>query len=202
MEYLLVYYGEKNIMAQLETHDTLQDISIPQHTSMTLEEFLETDVEGYEYVKGELIPMAAASIRHGAITIKIIRYLDLHVHQNRLGHLYTAETSFQIGDRVLKPDVAFVSTERISGDKDKGFAIPPDLAIEVVSPTDIHSQVTDKALAYLDAGTRCVWIVDPVSKTVTEYKSETDIKILTQNDTLTGDDVVPGFSCSVELLFE
>lgn len=57
-------------------------------------------------------------------------------------------------------------------------------------------------LAYLDAGTRCVWVLEPVSKTVTVYKSEIDIKTLTRDDTLTGDDVVPGFSCPVELLFE
>ncbi len=186
---------------QIEMQELQQDLS-PQHTSMTLEEFLENDVEGYEYIKGELIPMAAASIRHGAISIRIIRYLDPHVHSNNLGHLYTAETSFKVGDRVLKPDVAFVTRKRMTDDEDKGFPIPPDLAIEVVSPTDIQSQVTAKALAYLEAGTPLVWVIDPVSYTVTVYKSKTDIKILTQEDTLTGDDVVPGFSCSVELLFE
>ena len=186
---------------QIEMQELQEHLS-PQHTSMTLEEFLETDVEGYEYVKGELIPMAAASRRHGRISVNILRYLDPTVYDNNLGELYTSETSFKVGERVLKPDVAFVAAEQLDVDEDKGLPMPPDLAIEVVSPTDIHSRIIGKALAYLDAGTRCVWIVDPVSKTVTVYKSETDIKILTQNDTLTGDDVVPGFSCSVELLFE
>lgn len=188
-------------MSHIDTHDNLQDLS-GQHATMTLDEFLEYDVEGYEYVKGELIPMAAASMRHGRITVNILRYLDPTVYDNKLGELYIAETSFKVGERVLKPDIAFISNERITGDPDKGSPIPPDLAIEVVSPSDIHSRVIGKAFAYLDAGTRCVWIVDPVSKTVTVYKSETDIKTLTREDTLTGDDVVPGFSCPVELLFE
>lgn len=188
-------------MSQVETHELSQDLS-PHHAAMTLEEFLENDVEGYEFVKGELIPMAAASMRHGRISVNILRYLDPPVYENKLGELFTAETSFKVGERVLKPDIAFISKERITGDQDKGSPIPPDLAIEVVSPSDIHSHVIGKALAYLDAGTRCVWIVDPVSKTVTVYKSETDIKTLTREDTLTGDDVVPGFSCPVELLFE
>ena len=188
-------------MAQIETHELAQDLSI-QHATMTLDEFLENDVEGYEYVKGELIPMPAASIRHGEISTNILHFLYTYVRENRLGRLYPADTSFKVGERVLKPDVAFVSTERISDDKDKGHPIPPELAIEVVSPSDIHSRVIGKVFAYLDAGTRCVWIVDPVSRTVTVYKSETDIKTLTREDTITGDDVVPGFSCPVELLFE
>jgi Uma2 family endonuclease len=90
----------------------------------------------------------------------------------------------------------------LTGDNDKGLPIPPDLAIEVVSPTDIQSRVVGKALAYLDAGTRCVWVLEPISKTVTVYKSETNIKTLTREDTLTGNDVVPGFSCPVAQLFE
>ena len=72
----------------------------------------------------------------------------------------------------------------------------------MVSPYDIHSRLVRKALAYLDAGTQCVWVVEPTLKTVTVYKSETDITTLTREDTLTGNDVVPGFSCAVELLFE
>ena len=189
-------------MTQLETQEISQDISSLIHGTMTLEEFLENDVEGYEYVKGELVPMAAASRRHGEVNMNIIHYLYSYVRQHKLGRMYSTETSFKVGDRVLKPDVAFVSTDRLTGDDNKGLPIPPDLAIEVVSPSDIHSRVVGKALAYLDSGTRCVWVFDLVSKTVTVYKSETDIKTLTREDTLTGDDVVPGFSCPVEQLFE
>ena len=171
-------------------------------TPMTLEEFLEHDIEGYEYVKGELVPMPPPSREHGEISINVIRYLDAHVYQNKLGRLYTAETTFQVGDRVMKPDVAFVSTAQLTGDKTKGFAIPPDLAIEVVSPSDVQSRIATKALEYLNAGTRLVWVLEPVSQTVTVYRSETDIKTLTREDTLPGEDVVPGFVCPVAQLFE
>ena len=189
-------------MTQLETQEISQDIPSLIHGTMTLEEFLENDVEGYEYVKGELVPMPATSIRHGKIGMNLIHFLNIYVRENKIGRLYSLETSFKVGEWVLKPYIAFVSSERMVEDEDKGFPIPPELAIEVVSPSDIHSRVVGKALAYLDAGTRCVWIVDPVSKTVTVYKSETDIKTLTREDTLTGDDVVPGFSCPIEQLFE
>ena len=116
--------------------------------------------------------------------------------------MYTAETTFKVGERTAKPDVAFVSTAQLTGDKTKGFSIPPDLAIEVVSPSDVQSRIAAKVLAYLEAGTHLVWVLEPVSKTVTVYRSETDIETLTRDDTLTGEDVVPGFTCPVAHLFE
>ena len=171
-------------------------------TTMTLEEFLEHDIEGYEYANGELVPMPPPSREHGEISVNVIHYLYSYVYQNKLGRLYTAETTFQVGERTAKPDVAFVATAQLTGDKTKGFSIPPDLAIEVVSPSDVQSRVAEKALAYLNAGTRLVWVLEPVTRTVTVYRSEIDIETLTREDTLTGEDVVPGFTCPVSHLFE
>ena len=175
---------------------------LPIPTTMTPEEFLENDIPGYEYAKGELIPMSPATRRHGKISVSIIRYLDRYVYENGLGELYTAETIFQVGDRMMKPDVAFVSTDRLDVDEDKTFPIPPDLAIEVISPTDVHYRIVRKAFDYLEAGTRLVWVLDPVAKTVTVYRSDSDIEILTHEATLTGEDVVQGFTCPVGQLFE
>ena len=192
-------------MKQQEIHEVEQGIRPPESLKMTLEEFLEHDVEGYEYVKGELVPMSPPSREHGEISVNVIRYLDAHVYQNKLGRLYTAETTFRVAERIMKPDVAFVSTTQLTGnktDKTKGFPIPPDLAVEVVSPSDVQSRIAEKALAYLNAGTRLVWVLEPVSQTVTVYRSERDIETLTRDDTLTGEDVVSGFSCPVAHLFE
>ncbi len=190
-------------MTHLEAHEHSQDIPTPEHGTMTLEEFLATDVDGYEYVKGELVPMPGTSITHGIISINIIRCLDSPVHENKLGRLLPSETAFKVGERVLKPDIAFLSAARLAEieDRAKGSPIPPDLAIEVISPSDTLSRIVGKVFAYLDAGTRVVWIIEPDSKTVLVYQSETDIKILTREDTLTGGDVVPGFSCPVAQLF-
>ena len=181
--------------------ESMQD-STPDGNSITPEEFLENDFEGYEYVKGELVPMAPPSMEHGEISIRVIRYLDRHVHTHKLGHLYTAETTFQLEDRFVKPDIAFVSTARLPENRRQGSPIPPDLAIEIVSPTDKQYDVTEKALAYLKAGTRLVWVIEPVAKTVMVYRSETDFTLLTCGDTLTGEDVVEGFTCPVAQLFE
>ena len=186
-----------NSQANLES---LQE-TLP-HGTMTMEEFLENDLEGYEYVKGELVPMAAAAIIHGKVGMNIILPLGSYVRENKLGRLFTNETTFQLGDRVVKPDIAFVSTERLPEDEFKGFPDAPDLAIEIVSPSDKHYDVTEKALAYLKAGTRLVWVIEPIMKTVMVYRSETDSTLLNYEDTLTGEDVVEGFSCPVAELFE
>ena len=174
----------------------------PLETDMTLEDFLESDLEGYEYVKGKLIPMAPPTMEHGEISMNLSFLLSLHVRENQLGRLYPADTDFKLNDRLVKPDVAFVSTARLPENRRQGSPVPPDLAVEVLSPTDIQYRVIEKAFAYLDSGTRLVWVIEPVGKTVTVYRSQRDIKTLTFEDALTGEDVVEGFSCQVAQLFE
>ncbi len=168
---------------------------------MTLEEFLESDLEGYEYAKGELVPMPPTSGEHGRISVNLILPLGAYVRENRLGDIYVSETGFRVGERLLVPDIAFLSIDHIPADLSKVFPIPPDLAVEVVSPTDVLYRVEEKVFAYLDAGTQLVWVLVPRSKTVTVYRSETDITLLTRNDTLTGENVIEGFSCQVAELF-
>ena len=173
----------------------------PEPVTMTLEEFLQSDLEGCEYVNGELIPKMPTSLNHGKINTSLILSLGSHVRENQLGDIYSSDTGFRIGERMLIPDIAFVSAARIPDDMDKASPIPPDLAVEVVSRSDESFQIVEKAFAYLEAGTQMVWVLHPVAKTVTVYRSETDIKVFTRNDTLTGEDVVEGFSCPVEELF-
>ncbi len=184
-----------------EVSEVAQEMHLPEQMPMTMDEFLANDIEGYEYVKGELVPMASPSLEHAEISAKITHYLFTYLSQNELGKVYVA-AGFRVGERGMKPDVAFLSTARLPEDKSKGSPIPPDLAVEVISPTDVQWNVAEKVQAYLDAGTQMVWVVESVMKTVTVYRSETDIEVFTYDDTLTGGDVVPGFSCRVAQLFE
>ena len=169
---------------------------------MTLAEFLESDLEGYEYIEGELVPMPPTSAEHGDIRMNLISALNLYVRENQLGRVYAPDTGFRVGERVLMPDVAFISTGRLPADRSRSFPVPPDLAVEVVSLSDTLYQVEEKAFAYLEAGTQLVWVIKPRSKTVTIYRSEIDITTLTRNDTLSGAEVVKGVSYQVAALFE
>ena len=193
-------------MKALETSQFLSGSPPPatavETLTMTLEEFLANDLEGYEYVKGELVPMAPPTMEHGEISTNVVWYLQSHVRENQLGRVYTAETTFRLGERAVKPDAAFVTAARLPVNRRKSSSQPPDLAVEVVSPSDTLYGVAEKAVDYLDAGTRLVWVIEPVTKTVTVYRSRTDIRTLKCGDTLTGEDVVEGFACQVEELFE
>ena len=186
----------------LQTHSIAPEGILPGNVTMTLDEFLGSDVEGYEYVKGELIPMASPSAEHGLVGSRVFIRLGNYVIANQLGEVVNSETGFQVGERVLKPDVAFISTPRLPEDLMKAFPVPPDLAVEVISPSETFRKVVEKAFAYLDGGTRLVWVIEPGSKTVIVYRSGTDITLLTREDTLTGEDVVEGFTCQVAEFFE
>ena len=169
---------------------------------MTLEQFLINDPRSYEYIKGELVPMSNPTVEHGLISANIVIRLGNYVRQHQLGRVVTAETTFQVGQSGRKPDVAYLSKERIPEDARQASPVPPDLAVEVVSPTDALYDVLEKVAEYLDAGTKMVWVIEPVLKTVTIYRSPTNIKVLTRDDTLMGEEVVEGFACSVMEFFE
>ena len=184
-----------------ERHDFAQEMP-PESLKMTLDEFLANDLEGYEYIKGELVPMPPRTMEHGEISVNIIVPLDSHVRENQLGRVYTAATTFKLGERAVKPDVAFVSKARLPENRRQNSPVPPDLAVEISSPSDSLMRVSEKVQAYLDAGTQMVWVIDPVLQTVAVYRPDRDFKLLTLGDTLTGEDVVEGFSCPVAQIFE
>ena len=85
--------------------------------------------------------------------------------------------SFQIGGNERIPDLAFISAARIppEGEPETKWPIPPDLAVEVMSPNDLYERVYAKLLEYLAAGVKQVWLVSPEHHTVTIYRSATNI---------------------------
>ncbi len=166
------------------------------------------DDRRYELVKGELREMAPAGSEHGAIAFNLGRLLGNHVVQGGLGQVYAAETGFKITsnpDTVRAPDVAFVARERVdAAGKVTGYwPGAPDLAVEVISPNDIHTEVVEKSLSWLEAGCRAVLVVDPGQRTVTVYRSLEDIRILRAEagDAIDGGDVVPDWRLPLTELF-
>ena len=84
-----------------EVSEVAQEMHPPEHTTMTVEEFLARDIEGYEYVKGELVPMSSPSLGHAKISARITRHLLTHVSENQLGDVYV-EAGFKVGERGMK----------------------------------------------------------------------------------------------------
>jgi Uma2 family endonuclease len=160
----------------------------------------------YELAKGELIKMSPTGGKHGILTMRLGAALIQHVEANNLGEAFGAETGFILSknpDTVRAPDVAFVSRERIPpGDfPEKFWPGAPDLAAEVLSPSDTLYDVEEKIEEYLQAGVKLIWIVNPKKRTVTIYQPDVDTQTLTEADTLDGRDVVPSFQYSLARLF-
>jgi len=134
---------------------------------------------------------------------RLIGELWMHVKARRLGSVYGPDTSFQIGQNQRIPDVAFIAAERIplEGEPQGPWPMPPDLAVEIVSPTDLHEKLMAKIAEYLAAGVRQVWRISPEHRTVAIHSSPTEVKILSETDELDGGHVIPGFRCRVAELF-
>ncbi len=174
----------------------------------TANELFEMPDDGfrYELVKGELRKMSPSGGEHGVVVVNITLLLGQHVKINNLGACCGAETGFKIAsdpDTVQAPDLAFVSRERIpeSGVPKKFWPGAPDLAVEVVSPGDTYSEVEEKVEEWLAAGARAVWVLNPKRRSVSVYRSMSDVTHLSEGDELDGGEVVPGFRCKVSEIF-
>ncbi len=167
--------------------------------------------------------MTPAGHHHGRLAINITTPLDQYVRAHNLGAVYAAETGVQL---TTAPRVGEISCQEIGNREPLGrtslssisyFLSPisyllvgdtagywpgaPDVAVEVVSPHDLYTEIDDNFMDWLTAGTRMVVIVNPRQHTGTVYRSQSEIPLLTEEDTLDGADVVPGWSIAVRELF-
>lgn len=162
----------------------------------------------FEVVKGVYVEMSPASALHGVIANNISFILATFVKKNKLGLVTAAETGFILSrspDTVRGADAAFIAKDRVpaGGVPDEGYwPLAPDLAVEVVSPTDRPDDIQEKVEEYLAAGTRMVWVVYPKTRSITIYRSLRDVKVLRGEETLPGEDVLSGFECRVGEIFE
>ncbi|MCA9179489.1 MAG: Uma2 family endonuclease [Planctomycetales bacterium] len=164
------------------------------------------DGNRYELVEGVLNIMSPAGGRHGRVTVRINKLLAIHVDDNRLGATFAAETGFLLAtdpDTVRAPDAAFVDQKKMNTLADDLGFLPfaPDLAVEVISPSDTFAEVEKKAFMWLDHGAKLVLIVEPLSETVHAYRSRSNIVVLTAEDVMDATDTVAGWSVQVADFF-
>jgi len=160
----------------------------------------------HELLRGRLRVMPLAGAEHGAVAGAVFLRMGLHVEKNELGKTFAAETGFLIErnpDTVRAPDATFVSRERCEalGMTAGYWPGAPDFAAEVVCPRDTFSEVEEKALQWLGAGTKAVLVVDPVRRTATVYRSLGDVRHYQGADVIELDDAVPGWQPALAELF-
>jgi Uma2 family endonuclease len=174
---------------------------------ITVDEFETMSLDGlWELVDGELVEVTPAADISSSTSAMIGGLLFNHVVPNRLGRLYNAEGGFVLfPDRqtVRAPDVAFVAADRApQGEARRHFPrLVPDLAVEVLSPSDSLREAREKVAMYIEAGVRLVWLVDPLEQTVTVFRPDAAPETLDAAMTIDGGDVLPGFSAPVAAMF-
>ena len=161
---------------------------------------------GFELVRGELVPVTPAGREHGVLAGFLAFDLTAFVRPRHLGRVYPDGTGYKLSanpDTVRGPDVSFVSRERDAALKARRGFIPgaPDLAAEIRSPDDTVAQLEAKAVEYLDAGSRLVWLVYPHSRQAKVHQPGHAPVTLSADDTLDGGDVLPGFALPLSRLF-
>jgi Uma2 family endonuclease len=160
----------------------------------------------FDLIRGELIEMPPAGGDHGSIGAGLIARLWLHVDRHQLGKVYMAETGFKLfedPDTVLGPDAAVVRSERVPpASESRGYLrLAPDLAVEIISPSERPPRTADKVREYLDAGVRLLWLVYPRRRTVTVHRADGSVTVLHEGNVLDGEDVLPGFQLPVADIF-
>ncbi len=160
--------------------------------------------EHFELVEGELIPMSPPGFDHGCIVLNIAAALREFVRARKLG-MVAVEAGFCVSnepDTVRSPDIAFVRAERIPpGGERAFFQGAPDLAVEVISPSDRASDVIAKARDWLQSGCVGVWVVDPATKTATVYSHQPQALFLSAKDALVCEELLPDFRLPISQVF-
>ena|SRR6266508_3294868 len=178
----------------------------PPASLMTADELLRTHVPDRrtELVRGLLVVREPAGSRHGLVTMNLGAELAVYAKQTGAGSVYAAETGFKLAsnpDTVRAPDIAFVTRERLPPPSTTGYpALAPDLAVEVLSPGDRPGETLAKVADWLNAGTALVWVIDPDRSVARVYRADGSETLVARDETLDGEQVVPGFACVLGLI--
>ena len=160
------------------------------------------DAITYELIHGELVEVAPVGGLHGGFAFDVGLLVGNVVHEHGLGRLYSSDTRFMLArnpDVVVKPDVAYVRTERVSAEVEAlgSMRFPPDLAIEVDLTHETRREVARKVGLYLTAGVPMTVVLEPKVRVMTVYRPGQDLIRLAPGDTFDGGDVLPGFRVAV-----
>jgi Uma2 family endonuclease len=159
-----------------------------------------------ELIEGRIVTMAPTGYEHGDYEGNLYYALRSFINTHKLGRVQVGEVGIYTRrnpDTVRAADVLYISNERYAQKQSASYLdVAPELVVEILSPHDAWSEVTQKLREYFGIGVQLVWIVDPSARMVYAYRSMTEIREFTEHDDLPGDEVLPGFSVKVAELFE
>jgi Uma2 family endonuclease len=158
--------------------------------------------KAYEFIAGEIVEKMVSNQRSSQIGTRIAVFLGMYLLQHTLGRLTGEQGGYIVNGERYIPDVGYMSYARQPIDNDDAYnPLAPDLAVEVLSPTDTAREMRIKVVSYLAAGT-VVWVVSPDDETIEIYVPGEKGRVLGIDDTLDGGTVLPGFSMAVKEIFK
>lgn len=193
---------------EVEQPDESQETDLDRF--YTVEEYMALPDDGkkYELVEGKLIEMPGPGLPHGEIIMQLGEYLRTFVRLHKLGSVSTDVTfvldPVNAPNTVRLPDIAFlIKARRETYDGEGAFSGPPDLVVEVVSPSDKWSEVVAKVAEYQAAKVPLVWVVEQWTRTVQVYRFENGLlyQVVWPDAELDGGTVLPGFKLKVSDIF-
>ncbi len=168
---------------------------------------LAADEHRYEWVDGALVDMGNSGAKQGHLAVILSSALYAVVAAQKLGALFDSSTAFKMKNgNKRSPDVSFFAKARLQGLTELPDGLldgAPDLAIEILSPTNTIDEIDTKILEYFANAARLVWVIHPRLHYVLVYRSaqEPD-RLLKATDFLDGEEVIPGFTFPVANLFQ
>jgi Uma2 family endonuclease len=156
-----------------------------------------------ELVRGRLVREPQPGYEHGFRQARLISLLDAQLAGPAAACACVGPVGFVLAEATVRgPDLAIVRRERLGELHAAGFVIgAPDIAIEIVAPSNTRHQLAEKTRDYLDAGADQVWIVDSAARAVTVHDSSGNVVTLAAGDVLTGGRVVPGLQLPIAAIF-
>jgi Uma2 family endonuclease len=160
----------------------------------------QTGDEVIELIAGDIV-VSPSNLYSSHIASQINYFLVAYLRENPIGFVTGESGGYRVGSDRYAPDVAFLSKQRQPELTTTGYnPIAPDLAVEVVSPTDVERNIRIKTVNYLNAGTT-VWVVYPEAKEVEIYQPNHEPVVLTAEGVITAEHILPGFSLPVREIF-
>lgn len=155
----------------------------------------------FELIDGEIVEKVA-SFTPSRVAMRVGRFIGNYLDEHPTGYVTGADGTYRLDEyNALMPDVGYISKARLPEIPAREVPLPPDLAVEVKSPTDTRRELRRQAEQYMAAGTRMVWLIFPEEGQIEVYLPDQDVIEIELDGVLDGGDVLPGFTLAVSEVF-
>jgi len=177
----------------------------PAHVRISSQQYIDDprSEQKSDLIEGVFVMASPASYRHEDLVTFLIGTLAAYVTSNKLGKVLGSNAAFELSeDNVYQPDISFIRTERLHLARDVYFPGPPDIAIEIISPSSRNYDTVEKKINYARYGVQEYWLIDPIHEQATFYTRTGDqFSPLAAEENILRSQLLAGFWLRLDWLF-